>query len=293
MPSVTGRTAALQRPTSSGSSELRRGAKGQQVVELQQALQRAGMAPGPIDGDFGPSTQAAVRRFQSARGLQVDGVVGPRTWSALRSSAAPSAPASSATLRSGDIGAGVADLQRALERHGYDVGNVDGSFGPATRNAVVQFQRAKGLEADGVAGPNTQRALAGPVTARPPRTINAGGGWGGSEGVAGRAKAIAAQQGLPVTSEKRNLADTIRVGSTTGSDHFTGNTNAYAVDFGVSGSRGDRLARDIAAAYGIPASNIGTYNRHTITVDGQRYSVQLLWRVSGHFDHVHMGIRRA
>lgn len=271
---------------------LRSRSQGPKVVELQQALSRAGMQPGRIDGDFGPSTLAAVRRFQTARGLGVDGVVGTATWNALRQNT-PASPAATGVIRPRDIGPAVTALQRSLERHGYDVGAVDGSFGNATRSALVQFQRAKGLEADGIAGPNTQRALAGPVTARPPGTINAGGGWGGSEGVADRAKSIAARLGLPITSQKRTLADTIRVGSTTGSDHFDGNTNAYAVDFGVAGSRGDQLAREIASAYGIPAGNIGTYNRHTINVDGQRFSVQLLWRVSGHFDHVHVGIHRA
>jgi murein DD-endopeptidase MepM/ murein hydrolase activator NlpD len=123
--------------------------------------------------------------------------------------------------------------------------------------------------------------------------IRAGGGWGGSEGVADAAKAIAQQMGIPVTSQKRDLAATQRVGSSTGSDHYTGNTNAFAVDLGVSGARGDQLARAIAQKYGIPESNIGTYNRHTINVDGQRYSVQLLWKVQGHYDHVHLGIRRA
>jgi hypothetical protein len=99
--------------------------------------------------------------------------------------------------------------------------------------------------------------------------------------------------GVPVTSTKRDLATTRRVGSSTGSDHYTGNRNAYAVDLGVSGSRGTELARRIADAYGIPRSSIGTYNRHTINVGGQRYSVQLLWQVSGHYDHVHLGVRRA
>ncbi|HYH97945.1 LysM domain-containing protein [Hyalangium sp.] len=123
--------------------------------------------------------------------------------------------------------------------------------------------------------------------------IHAGRGWGGSEGVADAAKAIARDLGVPVTSQKRNLADTQRVGSSTGSDHFTGNSNAFAVDLGVSGKKGDELARAIAKKYGIPEGNIGTYNRHIINVDGKKYSLQLLWKVQGHFDHVHLGIRRA
>ncbi len=122
--------------------------------------------------------------------------------------------------------------------------------------------------------------------------IHAGRGWGGSEGVADAAKAIAREMGVPVTSQKRDLATTRRVGSSTGSDHFTGNKNAFAVDLGVSGKKGDELARAIAKKYGIPERNIGTYNRHIINVDGQKYSLQLLWKVQGHFDHVHLGIQK-
>ena len=106
-------------------------------------------------------------------------------------------------------------------------------------------------------------------------------------------KAIARDLGIPITSQKRDAAQTRRLDSNFGSDHFTGNENAYAVDFGVAGQRGDELARSIARKYGIPESNIGTYNRHIINVDGQRYSLQLLWKVEGHFNHVHFGIRRA
>jgi hypothetical protein len=62
---------------------LRRGAKGKAVAELQKRLAEFGCAPGPIDGDFGPRTQAAVRRFQERHGLAVDGVVGPKTWDRL------------------------------------------------------------------------------------------------------------------------------------------------------------------------------------------------------------------
>jgi hypothetical protein len=49
------------------------------VRRLQQALAAAGFDPGPIDGEYGPRTTAAVAAFQSVRGLVVDGKVGPQT----------------------------------------------------------------------------------------------------------------------------------------------------------------------------------------------------------------------
>jgi hypothetical protein len=53
--------------------------KGPVVKAIQRALADAGCKPGPIDGEFGQSTDAAVRRYQRAHGLIVDGVVGPIT----------------------------------------------------------------------------------------------------------------------------------------------------------------------------------------------------------------------
>lgn len=61
---------------------LRRGSRGSAVVELQQRLGRTGF-PLQADGIFGIRTDAAVRSFQSAKGLAVDGIVGPKTWAAL------------------------------------------------------------------------------------------------------------------------------------------------------------------------------------------------------------------
>ncbi|HVF13161.1 MAG TPA: peptidoglycan-binding protein [Acidimicrobiales bacterium] len=60
--------------------------RGNSVTQLQQLLAAAGFDPGPIDGHFGPATDAAVRSLQAAKGLDVDGVVGGRTWAALRGS---------------------------------------------------------------------------------------------------------------------------------------------------------------------------------------------------------------
>ena len=74
---------------------LRQGARGDDVKGLQQLLIANGFDPGPVDGDFGPRTNAAVVAYQKARGLTVDGVVGPQTWGALGVAAQAPAPAPS------------------------------------------------------------------------------------------------------------------------------------------------------------------------------------------------------
>jgi hypothetical protein len=73
-------SAALWRVTAPADrNELREGASGESVRWIQLRL---GVSP---DGKFGPVTDAAVRTFQTANGLGVDGVVGPKTWAALTS----------------------------------------------------------------------------------------------------------------------------------------------------------------------------------------------------------------
>jgi peptidoglycan hydrolase-like protein with peptidoglycan-binding domain len=67
-----------------GSRVMRRGHRGWDVAALQFLLTRRGLSPGGIDGGFGAMTGSAVRRFQAARGLTVDELVGPATLRALR-----------------------------------------------------------------------------------------------------------------------------------------------------------------------------------------------------------------
>jgi predicted chitinase len=74
---------------------IRRGATGPDVVAFQTRLKALGFDPGPLDGQFGPRTEAAVKAFQRAARIIVDGVVGPQTRGALATyRGAPAAPVS-------------------------------------------------------------------------------------------------------------------------------------------------------------------------------------------------------
>lgn len=61
---------------------IKKGSKGQEVLELQKLLNKAGYKVAE-DSDFGPATDSAVRAFQKAKGLEPDGIVGSKTWTAL------------------------------------------------------------------------------------------------------------------------------------------------------------------------------------------------------------------
>ncbi len=185
---------------------LQRGSTCNSVRQLQTNLTRAGVYNGPISGYFGSQTEAAVRRYQSTRGLRVDGVAGPATLSLLQREvnglvavtpvvpvtpqvvttqaivttqpvitptpivtmqpvvattpiAAPT-PIINATLRRGDRGSGVTQLQRSLQAVGAYGGPITGYFGNLTEDGVRRYQRRRGLPVNGVAGPATLTTLA-------------------------------------------------------------------------------------------------------------------------------------
>jgi len=62
---------------------VRSGSSGEAVETLQKKLAAKGFNPGAADGIFGPKTDDALRRFQEAEGLTVDGIAGPNTYAAL------------------------------------------------------------------------------------------------------------------------------------------------------------------------------------------------------------------
>lgn len=152
------------------------------VRSVQSKLKQLGYYNGGIDGDFGATTESAVKAFQAANNLTVDGKVGQGTSNRLfGNNALPSGGGQSGqaaptripsytnvtpnpygnyvTLQEGNSGQLVRALQQALKNQGYYTGTVDGLFGFSTTQAVIAFQKSKGLSQDGKAGAATQRIL--------------------------------------------------------------------------------------------------------------------------------------
>ncbi len=75
--------AAPEAETLLGGRLLKSGKTGADVRELQRLLTELGFEPGEIDGDFGPKTEAAVRRMQAAAGIDVNGEYGGESHTAL------------------------------------------------------------------------------------------------------------------------------------------------------------------------------------------------------------------
>jgi peptidoglycan hydrolase-like protein with peptidoglycan-binding domain len=115
---------------------LGRGMAGEPVKLLQQKL---GV---PVDGQFGPGTEKAVRDFQTKEKIAVDGVAGPDTFTRM---GLPEL----VYLQVGSIGDTVKKLQTELGI------TADGRYGPGTAAAVKEFQKKNGLTEDGIAGPTT------------------------------------------------------------------------------------------------------------------------------------------
>ncbi len=165
-----------------------------EVRALQKRLKALGYLSGSADGDFGPATEKAVREFQKANGLTADGKAGQKTLEKLNSSSAISYAQAHATptptrkptaaptarptakptarptatpdlskeyyLQLGSKGKRVTELQNRLIQLGWLSGKASGTYDEATETAVRSFQRrTSGLWEDGVAGPDTLRAI--------------------------------------------------------------------------------------------------------------------------------------
>lgn len=158
--------------------------KGDEVTKLQAALTQLGYYKGELDGVFGKGTLSAVKAFQKAESLTVDGAAGTKTQARLteltgitfetkdettEDPAIPELPSDTTkpsgifvedyrTMQYGTSGPRVRVLQRSLLALGFSV-DVDGHYGKETHAAVKAFQTVVGLTADGKAGAKTLAKL--------------------------------------------------------------------------------------------------------------------------------------
>ncbi|MBQ5755066.1 MAG: peptidoglycan-binding protein, partial [Oscillospiraceae bacterium] len=174
-------------PRSYPGSPLRVGSSGTNVAILQRQLNRIArdypfFGTVEVDGYFGAATEEVVKKFQKQFGLAQDGVVGKSTWykiSYIYVSVKDLAELTSegetalggldggswegTTLRRGSTGSAVERVQFWLDALSlYDASldvTVDGRFGAGTEQAVRNYQRLKGLTADGIVGRATWEAL--------------------------------------------------------------------------------------------------------------------------------------
>ena len=133
------------------------GQNGHPVKTLQFLLRARGHTV-TADGIFGPQTDAAVKAFQTSKGLAANGIVDPNSWTALI-----------IQVKKGSSGDAVRGVQEEFQfRNESGDPNqgvqVDGIFGPQTDSAVRAFQHAVSLDVpsvavDGIVGPITWQAL--------------------------------------------------------------------------------------------------------------------------------------
>lgn len=157
------------------------------IIEVQETLMKNGYDPGAIDGKMSWKTREAIRDFQKANNLRKTGYVNQETRAKLDSyriesetltvspmatqsegisvfetQGAPAAPEEVTSeivkerLMSSEW---IKKIQQALTDAGLDPGPIDGKMGSKTKSAVMDFQKSKGLAADGVIGVKTWEEL--------------------------------------------------------------------------------------------------------------------------------------
>ena len=146
--------------SSSSTTRLEKGSTGSDVKDLQTKLKKLGYYDAYVDGDYGDTTVAAVKAFQKKYNLTADGIAGKETLKKLDSAYKNAdSDKDDDSLRMGDSGSAVKDLQTKLKKLGYYDGTVDSTFGSGTYAAVKAFQKKYNLTADGVAGSETLKKL--------------------------------------------------------------------------------------------------------------------------------------
>ena len=132
-----------------------------EIATIQAQLNKKGCSVGTVDGIAGPATYNAVISFQNKNGLTADGQVGTATWDILFDTVSGGTTYTRILKVTSPLmyGEDIKAVQNKLNSLGYNCGTADGYYGNATKSAVISFQSAKGLTADGEVGPATWNAL--------------------------------------------------------------------------------------------------------------------------------------
>lgn len=168
-PEVSATAAATPAPTAPVNPDegkvrtLFKNRYGSDVEALQDALTELGFFTSRVDGQFGVRTERALKKYQKARGLEADGVLGAQTRRALAEDGYE-IPAwypdvypegFERTLKKGMKGMDVRAVQEKLIEKGYLTGRADHVYGNKTRNAVKKFQEENDLRVTGICNPQT------------------------------------------------------------------------------------------------------------------------------------------
>lgn len=264
-------SAQLTAGTTANYPVLKNGSRGTAVRVLQYALLHNGISVS-VDGIFGNGTQSAVVRFQNNKGLYPDGVVGEKTWAALLSQ-----------VQNGSRG----NLVKAVQMR---VGTtVDGIFGSGTERAVIAFQKANGLQGDGVVGPATWGKILGASTSTPPSTglnnpypaaKSCNGCW--TQRAAWVRDKIKSQFGLTCTTyASSSLTSDHRNGN--GMDCWGTRTQMYNLSRWAAANAGP-----LKVQYVIFEQRIWNISRAS---EGWRWMADRGSRTANHYDHVHISIQ--
>ena len=140
---------------------LKLGSTGEDVKLLQQKLKELNYYNLVITGDFLLSTEVGVKAFQENSNLKPTGIVDSETWEKLNLYTQPAISTISIlpTLKKGDSGQYVSELQSKLSSLLYYTGKINGTFDLDVESAVKRFQLNNDLTADGIVGNNTWRVI--------------------------------------------------------------------------------------------------------------------------------------
>lgn len=141
-----------------GNQTLHNGMWNPDVKALQSVLHKQGYLKPSATGFYGKQTADAVKTYQKKHGLSVDGVAGPKTFSALnvQSLNINEVPL---LLKKGNTGRGVKQLQQQLNGLHYLDAKAGNTYGSKTTDAIRSFQKDHHLKTDGMAGTHTLSAL--------------------------------------------------------------------------------------------------------------------------------------